>query len=110
MTSEAKLQQDCFVYFWNSYPELRGTMWMVHNNAKNAFQGAILKAMGMVKGVSDLQWLHNGKFYAIELKTETGRQSKEQIQWQKGIELQGGTYVVLRSLDEFTNFVQSVIK
>jgi hypothetical protein len=110
MTSESKLQQDCFVYFWNTYPELRGTMWMVHNNAKNAFQGAILKAMGMVKGVSDLQWLHNGKFYAIELKTATGRQSKEQIQWQGGIEAQGGTYVLLRSFDEFRTFVQSVIK
>ena len=110
MTSEAKLQQECFVHFWNTYPELRGTMWMVHNNAKNAFQGAILKAMGMVKGVSDLQWLHSGIYYAIELKTATGRQSNEQIQWQKQIESQGGVYVVLRSFDEFRTFVQSVIQ
>jgi hypothetical protein len=109
MTSESKLQQDCFVWFWNTYPNLHGTMWMVYNNPKNAFIGAILVAMGLVKGVSDLQWLNRGKFYGIELKTETGRQSKAQAQWQKAIEAQGGEYIIIRSFDEFRTFVETTL-
>ena len=66
--------------------------------------------MGMVRGVSDLMMLYNGSFYAIELKTETGRQSEFQKQWQEVILSQGGTYVIVRSLQDFCNFVLSIIK
>lgn len=109
MTSEAKLQQDCYLHFHNSYPELRGTLWMVHNNAKDARQGAILKGMGMVKGVSDLMFLHDKTLYCIELKTEQGRLSPEQKQWGEQIVAQGGWYVVIRTLKDFCNFVQAVL-
>lgn len=110
MTSESKLQQDCYLWYHNNYPALRGSLWMCHNNAKDARQGATLKAMGMVRGVSDLMMLYNGAFYAIELKTETGRQSEFQKQWQEVILSQGGTYVIVRSLQDFCNFVLSIIK
>jgi len=84
-------------------------MWMVNNNPKDGRQGAMLKGMGLVKGVSDLQWMHRGTFYAIEMKTLTGKQKEAQEQYQSAIESQGGVYVVLRSFDEFRTFVQSVL-
>ena len=109
MTSESKLQQDCFMWFWNSFTHIKKTMWVVNNNPKNGRNGAMLKGMGMVKGVSDLCWLNKGKFYAIELKTETGRQSKEQVEWQRAIEAQDGEYIIIRSFDEFRTFVETTL-
>lgn len=107
---EEILQQKCFVWFHNTYPELRGTMWLVHNNAKNGREGATLKAMGMVKGVSDMSFVHGGKYYGIELKTETGTQSPDQKKWERVITEQGGVYVVIRSFEEFRTFVENIVQ
>jgi hypothetical protein len=107
--TEKALQQACFTWFHNTYPELRGTMWMNHNQASNRKQGAILKAMGMVAGVSDLLWLHKGRLWCIELKTEDGRQSQAQKDWQRAIMAQGGVYYMVRSEVEFQHLVMKVI-
>lgn len=109
MQSEVKLQQDCFVWFHNTYPNLRGTMWLVHNNPKNARHGTVLKGLGLVAGVSDMSFLYKGKFYAIEFKTDKGKQSKEQIDWEWTIFLQDGEYVIIRSFDEFRTFVETTL-
>lgn len=105
---EEILQQKCFVWFHNTYPELRGTMWLVHNNSKNRIEGSKLKGMGMVKGVSDMSWLHGGKYYGIELKNEPGAQSPEQKKWEQAMTAQGGVYVLIRSFEEFCNFVKNI--
>jgi hypothetical protein len=107
--TEKKLQQLCFTWFHNTYPNLRGTMWMTHNQAKNATQGAILKAMGMVPGVSDLLWFYRGCLYCIELKTETGKQSAVQEKWESAIEMQGAIYYVIRDLDSFMLTVNALL-
>lgn len=51
-------------------------------------------------GGADLIGLFRGRFVAIEIKTPTGRQSPEQRQFQQLVERKGGTYVVLRSVDD----------
>lgn len=51
-------------------------------------------------GGADLIGLFRGRFVAIELKTPIGRQSKEQKQYQQLVERKGGTYVVIRSVDD----------
>jgi hypothetical protein len=84
-------------------------MWMTHNQAKNATQGSILKAMGMVPGVSDLLWFHQGCLYCIELKTETGTQSAVQKKWQSAVEKQGAIYYVIRDLDSFQLTVNALL-
>ena len=107
---ETKLQQDCFVWFNNQYPELRKTMWHVQNEGKrNRYEQSIIKSLGVVPGVADLNWLYKGQFYAIELKTPTGSQAPSQKQWQRVITEQGGIYTVVRSLDEFREFVEGVV-
>ena len=52
--TEAKIQQEVFIYHWNTYPEERKMLFMVHNEAMNEIRGARLKTQGMVKGVSDM--------------------------------------------------------
>lgn len=51
-------------------------------------------------GGADLIGLHRGRFVAAEIKTPTGRQSPEQLQWQRLVESKGGIYVVVRSADD----------
>ena len=107
---EKRLQQDCYKWFFNNYPELRGTMWHVQNEGKRTdYERSIIKSIGIVSGVSDLSWVYNSKYYAIEFKTDTGDQEPEQKEWERVITQQGGIYVLIRSLEEFQGFVWGVV-
>ena len=55
------------------------------------------------KGSSDLFALHQGRFYAIEVKSPTGRQSEAQKQFQSDVEVSGGIYILARSVDDVIN-------
>ncbi|NBW15873.1 MAG: VRR-NUC domain-containing protein, partial [Caulobacteraceae bacterium] len=50
---EFKLQAQCFRYHWNERPQERGRLFTVNNNSGGKFEGAIMKAMGVVAGVAD---------------------------------------------------------
>lgn len=107
--TEHQLQQAIFVWHWNNRPQERGLLFMVQNTATDKRKGALLKGMGLVPGVSDLIYLRpNSSPIFIELKTPTGKQSPEQIKWQRTIEANGYEYKIIRSLDEamiiFVNF------
>lgn len=58
------------------------------------------KKMGYVKGQPDLIVLKNGKFWLLELKSEKGKQSIEQIEYQKLCEVNGIDYIVIRNLED----------
>lgn len=60
-------------------------------------------------GGADLIGLYKGRFLAVEIKTPAGRQSQEQRQFQQLVENLGGTYVVLRSVDEALAWSQSLV-
>ena len=53
---------------------------------------------GLPNGFSDLIALTNGTIYFIEVKTKTGQQRKEQIEFQKTVEARGYKYIVARSV------------
>jgi hypothetical protein len=52
------------------------------------------------RGWPDICLLYKGTFYAIEIKAESGRQSLEQKQLETEIILNGGKYVIVRSIDD----------
>jgi hypothetical protein len=96
---------------------------MVYNNPKNAAHGAILKGMGMVKGVSDLIYLpasQSSPLYALnpsgnveaspvlflECKIEGEYQKSEQIEFEKLVRELGHEYYVFRSLGEFQEILK----
>ena len=106
---EDQLQMDCVMLFTLKYPKLVGLLFMVHNTPRNAIDGIRLKRMGMVRGVADLAFLYNGKSYYLEMKIKTGKQSKEQKEWEQLITSQGFQYVIIRSIDEFLGFISSVV-
>lgn len=109
---EGKIQADCVSWFWNSFPQYRKCYFSIPNeNSRmdsNAITGAIRKAMGVTKGVADTMLaVQNGGYGGmfVEFKTETGKQSEAQKEWQTIIENQGYLYRVVRSLEEFKELI-----
>jgi hypothetical protein len=105
--TENKLQQTCFLWFHNeAYKDQRGRLYHNFNNPPNAIQGSMLKGLGLTKGVADFTYLMSlGRVLFIELKTETGTQSKEQVEWQHTVEALGFEYVVCRSFEQFKEII-----
>lgn len=74
--------------------------WHTPNAPRNAINGAILKRMGMLAGVSDLLLFHNRELFALELKAPGGRPTEAQLEFISGINSNGGYGVVAEGLDE----------
>ena len=109
--SEERLQADCYQWFHNSFPELRGLLWHVPNGGqRSASEANKFKAIGLVPGVADLHFFFNGQMHFIELKIETGRLSDNQVKWIEAISLQKGEVVVIRDLKTFQNFINEIVQ
>ena len=103
--NESKLQQSCVRWFRYAYPKYAHLLFAVPNGvATTATQGRILKAEGMVAGVSDLILLvprnDNGAL-CIEMKTTKGIQRETQKLWQQEAESAGNKYIIARTFDQF---------
>jgi len=61
---------------------------------------ATLKKMGMRKGAADLVIGHAGHMYCLEVKSETGKQSDDQLGFEDWCKRCGVPYVVVRSVVE----------
>lgn len=105
--TEQQLQVLCFTWHWNARPQERGLLYMNHNNPRDAKHGAQLKVMGMVKGVADMTYLSKGGPVFLEFKTEKGKQSPAQKDWQALVENAGYRYCVVRSFEEFVKYLEN---
>jgi hypothetical protein len=74
-------------------------------NKKTAW---LLKLTGVKAGVADLMFLIDGKPIALELKTEVGKQSSEQSDWQERFERAGGKYFIAFGLDQVIGVLNSI--
>jgi len=108
MLSEVKIQSQIFQWHWNNYPKERGLLCYNLNNSANKIDGNRNKALGLIKGRSDLVYYFQGQAIMLELKTAKGKQSRDQTQWQELIEANGFRYLVLRSLEEFKQFKEKL--
>lgn len=52
------------------------------------------------KGIPDIFVLLRGNLYGLEIKTETNRQTLDQLEFQKDFERNGGHYFLVRSLSQ----------
>ena len=104
--TEAKFQQECFMWHWNTYPNERGRLYMNYNNPKNKAHGAVLKGMGLIAGVADLSYLCDGKMVYIELKTDKGVQSDKQKDFERLVIELGHEYHICRDLEHFKRIIQ----
>lgn len=109
--SEDALQQKCYTWFWNTYPDLRGLLFAVPNGgSRDSREAKKLNLTGVVSGVSDLIFLYNKETFLLELKTETGTQSDRQKKWQDKVEKEGFEYLLVRSLTQFKILIKSIVE
>jgi hypothetical protein len=107
---EEKLQQRCYTFFHNTYPNLRNCLWRVENERKRStYQQSIAKSTGLTAGVADFNLLYKGHFYAIELKIPGNGQTQSQYDWQNAIRAQRGSYYVIYSLQEFKDLIRKIV-
>ena len=71
------------------YLSLRG--WFVRHN---------LQGLGCYPGMPDMLATKDGRTVEIECKSPKGRQSSVQEEYQDALEARGGTYWIVRSLEE----------
>lgn len=82
------------------------TLW--RNNIGHALMahgGRVTFGVGGPGG-ADLIGILRGRFIALEVKTQTGRQSVEQQRFQSLVESKGGIYLLARSVDEAVAMVE----
>ena len=107
--TEGQMQSQCFIWFWNTYPEHRRMLLHVDNNSFNSIEGNRKKAMGVVRGVSDFILILPSMVMFIELKLPTGKQSEEQVDFQNKVVSKGHPYTIIRSFEQFKNLIWQVI-
>jgi hypothetical protein len=112
--SEDKLQADCFLWFHNTYPHLRGLLWHVPNELSGHVSQVManrMKAMGLIAGVPDLEFHYNLRTTFIELKNPegTGRTSKEQKEIHKQLDKQRFVVYILNSLEQFKFVIEEIL-
>ena len=83
---------------------LRGVKGLVffhvpNGGFRNKSEAALLKAMGVHAGVSDLILVHGGKFFALELKAQGGRASEEQLRFIADIDREGAYTALATGVD-----------
>ena len=111
LKTEARIQQDCFTWFHNTYPEYRGLYFEIHNNAFSARSGMKHKAIGRQPGVADNCLLLPGGDGPVffEFKTPTGRQSEVQMIWAELIREHKYNYFIVTSLRDFQSILNSIL-
>lgn len=104
LKTEAQLQASIVEYIRTNYPQV--LVFSVPNEAtyrrRNYFH-----SLGMLSGVSDLILVFLNGILFIECKAPKGRQSVEQINFQKRIEAIGFKYYIIRDLDEIKNILNN---
>lgn len=95
------------------YPELELMYHTPNGERRDARTGAILKAMGVKRGVPDVCLpVKRGEFGAlyIELKADKGRLSDAQKKYINGLESAGNCVRVCRSWNEAAEIIEKYLK
>jgi hypothetical protein len=120
-SDEAKIQSECVRWLWNEHPETRMLYFCVPNELSTSSymdkqaqlrEGSKRRTMGCVSGVSDtILMIPSDGYHAacIEFKTPIGRQSDTQKEFQAKVEEKGYKYTLIRSVDDFKNFINKYL-
>ena len=114
-SEEHYIQVACVTKFRAEHPHLAKLLFAVPNGGgRSKAQGGILKAEGVVRGVSDLLLLvPAGKYHGlcIEMKREKGgRWEPWQQEWKELVESQGYKYIVCHGQKEFETQTELYLK
>jgi hypothetical protein len=119
--SEEQLQAQCYQWFHNSFPALRGLLFHIPNGGNRSMrEGSKFKAIGVVPGIPDMLLCVpisnpesvNGKCHGlfIEMKAEKGKLSENQIKIHSKLEIAGYEVFVVNDFDVFKQKIISWLK
>lgn len=102
---EARMQIEFFRQVPLFFPQLPDKLLFAVPNggSRHKIEAVNMKRQGVKAGVADVILQIPKKGFAslcLEFKTKTGRQSKEQREYQRQVEMAGSKYVVVRSVEE----------
>lgn len=107
MKRESKIQQEIVMYVTNNFGlkhhNPKCLIFSVPNEGKSAQEQMYKKMLGMKSGVSDLILVMPSRVVFVECKDDKGKQSENQIQFEKDVKALGFEYWLVRSLEEFKN-------
>lgn len=107
---EDRIQAECVTWYTNNhclahYNPRCMVLSIPNGGSRDVREAMTMKSTGLLPGASDLIVIHQtGKHVTLlwmECKTDTGRQSKAQVDFKSRIEALGYRYVVFRSLEQF---------
>lgn len=105
-----QLQQKCWMYLWNTYPESRYLAWHTKNedipNKSETKKEYIVrrsqdKAVGLLPGVWDLVLYWKGVLFIFDIKVGKDKLSEQQIRFRDQVISQGGQAFVIETLEVF---------
>lgn len=110
MKTENFIQQEIVMWFTNNYCLSKHTprcmiLSIPNGGGRDGREGKTLKNTGLLKGASDLILVLPKATHYVEVKTETGYQSPEQIEFEKRVRSLGQSYHLVRSLGQFKELV-----
>jgi len=112
--TEAKIQQEMFMWANNNFclkhHKPRCIFYSIPNDSSSKEETMRKLATGMKPGASDFVFVIPNKTLYFEVKTPTGTQSDNQIEFQQQIESLGFEYFLVRSLDDFKTIINKLLK
>lgn len=104
MKTEAKIQQEIFMYLVNNYclehHKPRCVFYSIPNDSSSKEETMRKLATGMKAGAADCVFLMPNRCIFIEVKTDTGVQSDSQKEFEKQVKELGFEYYLIRSLEQ----------
>ena len=111
--NEKQLQAKIIMQFSQLYPNKRGLLFAVNNEANSNKQAMTFKALGVFRGVSDLIYYPGNKLIGIEIKAKGKKHSHDHImnqyEWGLKIQLTGGEYYIVTSVKSFLSIIRGKI-
>ena len=108
---EHYLQKSMITWFDLQYPKLRLNLFSVPNGANTSKRvGAYMRSEGLRSGVSDLCFFYNSEMIFIEVKILKGWQNDNQKEFESVVLKHGFPYIVIRTLDEFIDLINKILR
>lgn len=106
MKAEDQIQAEIYKWYNNTFclasHDPQCIIFSVPNGGtRNIKEALLLKATGVVAGVSDLIVIKQNEIIFVEVKTDIGNQSKQQKDFQQKVQKLGFKYILVRSLEDF---------
>ena len=91
------------------YRGARGAVWwhVPNGGPRRKTEAAILKGLGVRARVADICVVHDGKFFALELKAPSGRSTEAQMAFRDEINAAGGFAAEVVGLDAAIRCLES---